>query len=99
MLSCICCITVDLQVDCRPTGPIVVAVDTFRTTGGPYLRLDLQSVGGSGAMTSVALRPSGTAAWQPLTNSYGAKWQISGLSQAPLDVQITGANGQVLVAK
>jgi Expansin C-terminal domain len=88
-----------MQVDCQPPGPIVIDVDVFKVTNGPYLRLDLQSVAGNGALTSVALRPSGTDAWQELQNSYGAKWQISGLSQAPMDIQIIGDNGQTVVAK
>ncbi len=74
-------------------------IDVFRVSNGPYLRLDLQSVGGSGALRGVALRPSGTTAWQPLQNSYGAKWQISGLAQIPMDIQVVGDNGQTLVAK
>lgn len=45
-----------LQVECAPTSPIVVDVDTYRTTQGGYLRLDLQDVAGSGALASVELR-------------------------------------------
>lgn len=52
------------QVDCTPPGSIVVDVDTFRQSGGGYVRLDLQSVAGSGALRSVELRQAGQSVSQ-----------------------------------
>lgn len=85
------------QVDCQPPGSIVVQVDTYQTTG--FIKLNLQQVAGSGALASVALRPTGTSEWHDMNNSYGAEWQISRMTQTPLDMRITGADGQVLVAR
>lgn len=85
------------QVDCQPPGSIVVQVDAFQTTG--FIKLNLQQVAGSGALESVALRPSGTSQWHDMKNSYGAEWQISGMTQTPLDMKITGGDGQILIAR
>ena len=45
-----------MQVECAPPDTIVVNVDTFRQSGGGFIRLDLQNVAGSGAIRSVELR-------------------------------------------
>lgn len=87
------------QVDCAPLGPIVIDVDTYRPTQGGYLRLSLKSVAGSGALESVELRGSGDseAAWLPMENTYGAKWEMSNLPDVPMDIRITSDDGTVLV--
>lgn len=41
---------------------------------------------------------AGTA-WQKLSNTYGARWELSALPAPPLDLRITGDNGQVLLVR
>lgn len=50
--------TACVQVECRPDGPIVVRVATYRPTAGGFLSLSLFNVAGSGAISGVELRSS-----------------------------------------
>ena len=76
-------------------------VDIYRASEGGYLRLDLQNVAGNGVITSVEMQKEGATdgRWKSLTNTYGAKWEVSMLPEPPLDLRITGADGEVLVAR
>jgi hypothetical protein len=98
------------QVDCEPRGPIVIDVDTYRPTEGGYIRLSLESVAGSGGLRSVELRGTSDSGggggkiedendngWLPMVNTYGAKWELSNLPSAPMDVRVISDNGTVLV--
>lgn len=61
------------HVDCAPPGSIVADVDTYRLSGGGYLRLDLQQVAGSGALAGVELRGAPAAAVRRAAGGAGAK--------------------------
>lgn len=41
---------------------------------------------------------AGTA-WQRLTLSWGARWELSGVPEPPLDMRVTNDNGQALVIR
>ena len=41
----------------------------------------------------------GESGWEPLQRSYGAVWERSGLPDPPLDLRITNAAGQQVVAR
>lgn len=46
------------------------------------------------------LQTTGTANnWRPLKNTYGAVWEGSQLSNLPLDLQVTKANGTSVVLR
>ncbi|KAL4434037.1 hypothetical protein ABPG75_000478 [Micractinium tetrahymenae] len=96
------------QVECDAPAPIVADIDTYRATQGGYIRLSLESVAGTGGIASIELRKSPLAGdrmslagttWARMTNSWGAKYELSGLADTPLDVRITSDSGEVLVAR
>ncbi|PSC73189.1 barwin-like endoglucanase [Micractinium conductrix] len=97
------------QVECAAPSPGIVAdIDTYRATEGGYLRLSLEQVAGTGAIAAVELRRSPLAGdrlslagttWSRMLNSWGAKWELSGLPEGPLDLRVTSDRGEALVAR
>ena len=99
------------QVECEPPagGNIRVDVSEFREAAGGFIKLALEWVAGSGAIRSVELRESvyggedvievPTYGWQPMTNAYGAIWELSGIPNVPIDMRIVGDDDQVLIAR
>jgi expansin (peptidoglycan-binding protein) len=86
------------QVPCPFTGGIIVHIDTFRPDKGGYIKLSLRNVAGTAGIGSIAFRTTGTANnWRPMKNTYGAVWEASQLSSLPLDLQVTKANGTLVV--
>lgn len=86
------------QVACPFTGGINVYVDSFRATGGGFMKIALRNVAGSADITSVKFRTTGTPNnWRPMQNKYGAVWEASALPSFPLDLQVTRKDGQSVV--
>ncbi|PRW57696.1 hypothetical protein C2E21_3455 [Chlorella sorokiniana] len=95
-------------VECPAPGNIVADIDTYRAGAGGYIRLSLENVAGTGALESIELRKSPIAgdrlslagtSWTRMTNSWGSKWELSGLPEPPLDMRITSDTGEELVAR
>ena len=84
------------QVECNPPGSIVVDVDQYRATLGGYIRVAFLNVAGSGAIETVELKGSNDNNWQEMENSFGARWELSILPDAPLDLRITTSDGEVV---
>eukprot|EP00879_Flechtneria_rotunda_P012123 GHRR01012661.1.p1 GENE.GHRR01012661.1~~GHRR01012661.1.p1 ORF type:complete len:114 (+),score=31.30 GHRR01012661.1:935-1276(+) len=87
------------QVPCKVAGNIVVNVDTYRATAGGYIKLSLKNVAGSGGITSVQLAQTGSTAYRPMNNTYGAEWEISIVPAPPLDIKVTNQQGQSVVLR
>jgi expansin (peptidoglycan-binding protein) len=86
------------QVPCPFNGSLTVHIDTFRPSKGGYIKLSLRNVAGTAGINSIAFRTTGTANnWRPLKNTFGAVWEGSQLSNLPLDLQVTKANGTSVV--
>eukprot|EP00887_Chlorella_sp_A99_P003678 scaffold7.g3678.t1 len=100
------------QVECAPPTNVTLDVDQFRATEGGYIRLALESVAGSGSITAIELRQSPVvreaqdgvlkmsgSSFKSMQNTYGARWELSGFPDPPLDLRITGDNGRTLIAR
>ena len=96
------------QVVCAPAGNVSVMVDEWRVSSGGWIRLILSNVAGPG-IKSIELRQSPLATsdtlnlamlvWRPMTNTYGATFELSGIPTPPLDLRITAMDGQQLIAR
>lgn len=85
-----------LKLSHRPTFAMnVVSMVCVIDTCNHNLDFFLPYLAQDGPNASISLPLLG---WTRLNNTYGAKWEASGLPQPPLDVRIIGADGQVLVA-
>lgn len=105
------CLWCGAQVECAPPTNVTLDVDQFRATEGGYIRLALESVAGSGSITAIELRQSPVvreadgvlkmsgSSFKSMQNTYGARWELSGFPDPPLDVRITGDNGRTLIAR
>ncbi|GAB4818248.1 hypothetical protein N2152v2_005294 [Parachlorella kessleri] len=89
------------EVECAPDGNVTFDIDQYRATEGGYIRLAVEQLAGSAVVQSVELRKSPVvmdrlsvsgSQWIKLGNTYGARWEVSGLPSPPLDMRITGEN-------
>ncbi|KAK9841723.1 hypothetical protein WJX74_010883 [Apatococcus lobatus] len=89
------------QVDCEPPGGVSFRLIDYRPSAGGFLKFSVKNVAGSGGLSGVAVKGSASpsAAFIPMTNTYGAVWELSNLPPPPLDIQLTNAQGQSLVAR
>lgn len=85
------------QVPCPYSGNIVVRVNNYRSSAGGWLRLALRNVAGMADISSVHLARAGTTNWIPMTNTFGANWELSKLPSPPLDLRVTTKSGQSVV--
>ena len=67
--------------------PAQVSVMDFGGAG-QWLRLAIDDTGGRAAVTSVAVRGAGDAAWRELTNTWGAAWELPSAPQPPLSFRV-----------
>ena len=81
-------------VPCEPRAPFWIKVNDDRSSAGGYVRLSLQGVAGSGAVSSVEVRPTGGSGWTKATNAWGATWEASRFGDAStLDIRVVGDPG------
>lgn len=81
-------------VPCEPRAPFWIKVNDARSSAGGYVRLSLQGVAGSGAVSSVEVRPTGGSGWTKATNAWGATWEASRFGDAStLDIRVVGDPG------
>lgn len=59
----------------------------FKGQGG-WIRLSIDNTGGYAGITSVAVQGSDGGAWQPLTNSWGATWELPSAPAPPLSFKV-----------
>ena len=64
----------------------------YRGAGG-WIRLAIDTTGGRAAVKSVHVKGSGSADWQPLTNSWGATWEMPSAPAPPLSFKVRPAGG------
>lgn len=83
------------RVPCEPKSNLVLKVTEARTSSGGFIRVAPQGVAGSGVVSKVEVRPTGSSSWTQATNAYGASWQASkfGDGVSSLDVRVTGEPG------
>ena len=84
------------RVACEPRSNLVLKVTEARTSSGGFVRVAPQGVAGSGVVSKVEVRPTGSSSsWTQATNAYGASWQASkfGDGVSSLDVRLTGEPG------
>lgn len=83
------------RVPCEPKSNVVLKVTEARTSSGGFIRVAPQGVAGSGVVSKVEVRPTGSSSWTQATNAYGASWQASkfGDGVSSLDVRVTGEPG------
>jgi hypothetical protein len=58
----------------------------------------LQTTGGRGAVKSVHVKGSNSGSWIPMTNTWGAAWELSSAPAPPLDFKIVTDNGEEVSA-
>jgi len=81
------------RVTCTPQGNIMLRIDGNNPNA--WLRIFLFNLAGSGGVTSVAIRASGSNdQWQPMMNTFGAAWEIYTQPTQPSDLYITTDDGQ-----
>ena len=81
-------------VPCEPRAPFWIKVTDARQSAGGYIRLSLQGVAGSGAVSSVEVRPTGGVGWTKATNAWGATWEASRFGDTGnLDLRVVGDPG------
>ncbi|GAB4819913.1 hypothetical protein N2152v2_006959 [Parachlorella kessleri] len=85
------------RVECAPPESVQVSVLDFAGSNG-WLRLNIQDTGGRGAVKTVQVKGSNSGSWQPLTNSWGATWELSNAPSPPLDFKITTDDGSEVTA-
>lgn len=84
------------RVACEPKSNLVLKVTEARTSSGGFIRVAPQGIAGSGVVSKVEVRPTGSSSsWTQATNAYGASWQASkfGDGVSSLDVKVTGEPG------
>ncbi|KAI7842109.1 hypothetical protein COHA_004303 [Chlorella ohadii] len=84
------------RIECTPPDDMKVSVMDFTKAGG-WLRLVIDTTGGRAAVKSVSVKGSNTD-WQPLSNSWGATWEMPSAPQPPLSFKIVGDDGEEVVA-
>jgi expansin (peptidoglycan-binding protein) len=84
------------EVPCAFAGGVVTRVDSYRASGGGWVRLVFKNVNGV-PLEKVELAKSGTDAWRPMRNAFGAAWEASRLPTLPWDIRLTNAAGKTLV--
>jgi len=86
------------EVPCAFTGGVVTRVDSFRASGGGWVRLLFKNVNGA-PVSKVELSKAGTNNFRAMTNPFGAAWEASRLPELPWDIRLTNSAGQSLVLK
>jgi len=84
------------EVPCAFAGGVTTRVDSYRASGGGWVRLTFKNVNG-GPLEKVELAKSGTDAWRPMRNAFGAAWEASRLPALPWDIRLTNAAGKSLL--
>ena len=78
-------------VPLRPTpvadACLQVSVMDYRGAGG-WIRLSIDDTGGRAAVKSVAVKGGDGGDWKPLSNSWGATWELSSAPAAPLSFKV-----------
>lgn len=84
------------RVTCTPSGFIQIRIDGNVEMG--WLRLWVYGVAGAGGITSVSIRTSSTGEpWLPLTNTFGAAFEVDSQPAYPSDLEISTDDGQTAV--
>jgi len=86
------------EVPCTNTGGVVVRIDSFRESGGGWVRLVVKNVNGA-PLETVELSKAGTGAFRPMKNGFGAAFEASRLPELPWDIRLTNTAGKPLVLK
>lgn len=86
------------QVDCDPPGDIRIKVVQANADDGGYIAIAFLSLLGSGNLGGVDVKTSGSRTWGAMINSYGNVWQAANFGAPPLDIRITNADGETVVA-
>lgn len=64
----------------------------FAGAGG-WLRLDISNTGGRAAVKAVSVKGGNGGDWAPLSNSWGATWELAAAPPAPLSFKVPAGWG------
>ncbi len=81
------------RIECTPPEDMKVSVMDF-VGGGRWIRLAVDDTGGRGQVTQVSVRSSGSGAWIPMVNKWGAAWELGQAPSPPLDFKFETDDGE-----
>lgn len=84
------------EVPCSNKGGVVTRVDSYRSSGGGWVRLVFKNVNGT-PLEKVEISKAGADSWRAMSNAFGAAWEASRLPALPWDIRLTNSAGKALV--
>jgi len=84
------------EVPCAFPGNVVMRVDSYRASGGGWVRLLFKNINGA-PLDKVELAKAGTGAFRPMKNGFGAAFEASRLPELPWDIRLTNTEGKTLL--
>jgi len=84
------------EVPCAFEGGVIAHVDSYRSSGGGWVRMSFKNVNGA-PLEKVEIAKAASDSFRPMQRKFGAAFEASRLPALPWDIKLTNTAGDSIV--